>query len=283
MKKPRREPDEDAARTTRRLLEALAEPQACGLRGGLDETTIVVAAPRNGVTLARARFPESAAREALSLGLVASEGEGANARLRLTEAGRAHLRRAAAPREAAFLAQHSPIVARAGEGAAPTLVDEGESPLAWLARRKDRDGRPFLTAAQCQAGERFRRDATQAQILQRVTVDWEARGGAGRGAAPRGPVADVAIDARRRLSGALEAVGPELAGLLTDVCGYLKGLELVESERGWPPRSAKIVLRIALERLALHYGLASEAQGPERSRRLLHWGAADYRPAISPE
>ncbi|ATQ70450.1 DUF6456 domain-containing protein [Methylosinus trichosporium] len=159
------------------------------------------------------------------------------------------------------------------------MVNEGESPLAWLARRKDRDGRPFLAPEQVEAGERFRRDMTQAQLLQRVTADWEASAGRAGGVGGA-PVAEVAIDARRRVSRAFDAVGPDLAGLVADVCGYLKGLELVESERGWPHRSAKVVLKIALERLALHYGLGGEARGPERARRLLHWGAEDYRPQL---
>lgn len=281
MTQQRRASHDAIARAARRLLEALAEPGASGARSQLDDRTIVVAAPRNGVTVARASLPESAARHALALGLVKWEGEAQSKRLRLTEEGRAHLRRLEAPRDAdAFRAQHSPLTSRAlDKGAAPTLVNDGESPLAWLARRKDRDGRPFLDPAQVEAGERFRRDATQAQILQRVTADWEASGSARRGAGGA-PVTEMAIDARRRLTRAFEAVGPDLAGLLTDVCGYLKGLELVESERGWPPRSAKVVLKIALERLALHYGLASEARGPAQSRRLLHWGTEDYRPEI---
>ncbi|WP_018267570.1 DUF6456 domain-containing protein [Methylosinus sp. LW4] len=277
-----RQRDETEARALRRLLEAMNEPGAQAMADPLGVRSIIVAAPRKGVTVARARLPASVADSAAARGLARWDGAGEARRLRLTDEGRAHLRRLAAPAEAnPFFAQHSALAPRVVEqGARPTLVNEGESPLAWLARRKDRDGRPFLAPEQIEAGERFRRDVTQAAILQRVTADWEAAIGSARGGGAGAAIADVAIDARRRLSLAFDAVGPELGGLLTDVCGYLKGLELVESERGWPQRSAKVVLKIALERLALHYGLASEAQGPERARHLLHWGAEDYRPTL---
>ena len=212
------------------------------------------------------------------------EQDGGERRLALTDAGRAHLRRLSAPdvdQAEPFRAQHASYALRQLEKAArPTLVNEAESPLAWLARRKDRDGRTFLDAAQLEAGERFRRDIEQAQLLQRVTANWEASINAARRGADAGAVSEVAIDARRRLARAFDAVGPELAGLLTDVCGYLKGMEIVESERGWPPRSAKVVLKIALDRLARHYGLAVEARGRDRAEALLHWGAEDYRPRV---
>jgi hypothetical protein len=272
-----------AARAIRKLLEALAEPGARAARSDLDDDALVVFAPKNGVTLARARFSLQIADAAIGGGLAQWEREGKARALRITEAGRAHLRRSATQDEALdpFRAQHGDFDRRAPEkGAAVTLVNDAESPLAWLARRKGVDGRRFLAPAQVEAGERFRRDIEQAQLLQRVTANWDPSAAAKRGGGDRNLiVSDIALDARERLSRACDAVGPDLFGLLTDVCGYLKGLETIERERGWPTRSGKVVLQIALERLAGHYGLGDAATGPARAK-MRHWGAGDYRPSL---
>ena len=66
--------------------------------------------------------------------------------------------------------------------------------------------------------------------------------------------------------------------MLVDICCELKGLEDAEKENGWPQRAGKVVLQIALTRLARHYGL-SETQKPAR-RGLRHWGSEDYRPTL---
>ncbi|RAI38325.1 DUF6456 domain-containing protein [Rhodoplanes roseus] len=151
---------------------------------------------------------------------------------------------------------------RAGTGPAGTVVvNEAESPLAWLARRKGRDGRPMIEPEQFSAGERLRADFTFAQIGPRLTVDWTAAlspGSVGGG----GPASltDAVIGARQRLATALDAAGTEFSGLLLDVCCFLKGLEDVERERSWPPRSAKVVLQLGLDRLVRHYGLAARAR-----------------------
>lgn len=162
-----------------------------------------------------------------------------------------------------------------------------ESPLAWLASRKDKDGQPLLAAQEFDAGERLRDDFWFAQMTPRVTANWTlllSAGGGGRGAPDIGPdIRDSAIAARERVRRALAAVGPDLAGVLIDVCCHLKGLEVSEKTNGWPQRSGKIILQIALRQLARHYGLMP-ATGPDaaRSVRIRHWGTNDYRPRIDP-
>ncbi|MCB1407543.1 MAG: helix-turn-helix domain-containing protein [Rhodobacteraceae bacterium] len=137
-------------------------------------------------------------------------------------------------------------------GTRPVTV---ESPVTALARRRDREGNPFLTPDLVVAAERLREDFEIAQMGPRVTQDWErfltgpvqgapaARGAAGRGSS----------GARDRVSAALRELGPGLADMALRCCCHLEGLETAERRLGWSARSGKIVLRIALLRLKRHY------------------------------
>lgn len=147
---------------------------------------------------------------------------------------------------------------------ARVTIDELESPLVWLARRRGRDGRALIEQHQLQAGERLRLDFTVGDMMPRTTTNWASPLSSGGAAAAANPT-DAMTDARRRVHKALDAVGPEFGGLLLDVCCFLKRLEDVERERQWPSRSAKVVLQLALDRLAGHYGYAAQAQGRARA------------------
>ncbi|MFA6266606.1 MAG: DUF6456 domain-containing protein [Pseudolabrys sp.] len=161
-------------------------------------------------------------------------------------------------------------------GARRVTVDEAESPLAWLARRRGRDGHAMIAPHQLQAGEKLRTDFTRAHMMQRTTANWSSPGSSDR----RGPsnraadFTDATIAARQRVNAALKAVGPEFSGLLVDLCCFLKGLEDLERARGWPARSAKVVLQLALDRLARHYGYMARARG-RNDAEIRTWLAED--------
>jgi hypothetical protein len=190
----------------------------------------------------------------------------------INAAGRAHLARRAFARGGTmdpFLGQHLDGIhgeVRTDDGRRNVIMDAAESPLAWLARRRSRTGRALITPEQVQAGERLRADFTLAQLMPRTTTNWtssvvqDQRNGGSTFV-----FTEATIAARQRVRNALEATGPEFAGLLLDVCCFLKGLEDVERERGWPSRSAKVVLQLGLYRLARHYGYGAEARGAARA------------------
>jgi len=180
-----------------------------------------------------------------------------------------------------FRDQHMDIdhrLYRTRDGYASLRVNLAESPLAQLARRKNRTGEPFLTSNEVMAGERLRADYTRGQIMPRLGANWEASVSSGPRAGNDGigNLTDAALSARMRVNKALDAVGPELAGPLIDVCCFLKGIEQLETERGWPARSAKLLLKTALAALSRHY----EPVTTPRRKTILHWGAQDYKPSL---
>lgn len=232
-----------------------------------------VYAPRNGFSEPVLRVSRLAIDRCLRKGWL--QREEAAGRLRIAAAG---LRALRAEKAAAARARAS----KSKPGPAQPAQEPREGPLAWLRRRKERGGRPLLTEAQSNAAERLAADFWNAQLMPRTTANWStvAPGQRARRTTPGAGVelGDWVVAARQRFSRALEAVGPELAGILVDVCCFDKGLQAAGQAAGWPERAAKVVLDLALTRLARHYGMIA----PERpaATRLRHWGDADYRPTL---
>lgn len=214
------------------------------------------------------RLSDGEVRALVSAGLLTQQGNG----LRATPEARMWLRRQLVESDA-FSAQHR-LEGRRADG---TLFNVAESPLGRLASTAN--GQPaFLRSHQVEAGERVRRLAERAQLQPRVTMSYTAAFVAG-GTARAADIGDLAADARRALAEVYQVLPADCAGVVMDVCGLLKGLQTVETERGWPRRSAKLVLRIGLEQLAQHYGLAPVAVGTE-SRRSHAWLGTGAKPTV---
>ncbi len=133
-------------------------------------------------------------------------------------------------------------------GAARTVtVNRRESPLSWLASRG------LVTGRQSEAGERLRADYERAQLAASVTMRWTPRvdGGGAAGLSP----AEAQLAAKRRFDAAVGAVGRGLNDVLWRVVCAGEGLPESERALGWPARSGRLVLTLALDRLADHYRL----------------------------
>lgn len=128
-------------------------------------------------------------------------------------------------------------------------VNTHESPLRWLRSRS------LITDRQLAAGEQLRRDFTIAGLEPGVTMRWDAapRGQGGHGGDDSRSVAR--IDAHRRFSAAMDAVGCGLADISWRVICAGEPMPGAERALGWPSRSGRIILALALDRLADHYRL----------------------------
>lgn len=217
---------------------------------------------------ARRRVDPALLKAALSRGLIhrQTDPDTRTITFALTNEGRAALKRLIADPDSAFQDQHRQLVTRTDPDFGALSINALESPLAALARIKGRDGAPFLNEDLVEAGERLRADFTRGQMTPSLGQRWEPvrAGGMSVHAGGVQDLTDAALSARQRVEAATLAIGPELSGVVLDVCCFLKGLSQVERERQWPVRSAKLMLRTALQMLARHY---ADPRGPVLSNR----------------
>lgn len=245
--------DETLTAEARRILRRMAEPGAL-MAVAADMARAVVLREGEAGTV-RLAVLERPVAEAFALrGWITCRKPGRVARYEITAAGRAEHRRLLAEAEET----ESP------EPDAACRRIPSESPVAMLARRRDRNNRPFLTADLVAAAERLREDFEIAQMEPGLTQDWSRFLTAGVQAGARRPGAggrSAPAAARARVLAALRDLGPGLGDVALRCCCYLEGLETAERRQGWSARSGKIVLRIALMRLQQHYAdLGEEGQ-----------------------
>ncbi|GGB25846.1 hypothetical protein GCM10011380_14300 [Sphingomonas metalli] len=126
-------------------------------------------------------------------------------------------------------------------------VNVAESPLGWLAARG------LVTPRQLDAGERLRADYERAQISPVTTMRWQPRVDGATGDSTDPGTARIA--AKRRFDDAVRAVGPGLSDILWRIVCAGEAVPVAEKALGWPGRSGRLVLTLALDRLADHYSL----------------------------
>jgi len=261
--------ERESCRILRRLCETGA---VLAVAEQMEKAVVVRDAGADGAGARTAVVDRAIARAMALQDWIACSTPGRVSRYRITATGRTALsrmlataeNRARAEKETGFAEAQTGFSGPRGENAASQdgrarrlRYNATESPLTALARRKDKDGKPFLDANLVQAGERLREDFELAQMGPRVTQNWDhflTNGtSSGLSGTRSGTGADGSAMARDRMARALDDLGTGLGDVALRCCCYLEGLEVAEKRMGWSARSGKIVLRIALQRLRLHY------------------------------
>lgn len=145
------------------------------------------------------------------------------------------------------LTEEGPARGAPAGGRRAVTVNLAESPLTWL------HARGHLSDVQLAAGECLRRDYERAQLSAGVTMRWDpvrVKGGSGDVGLNE---AERQIAARQRFEGAIAAAGPGLSDVLWRVVCAGEGLPDAERALAWPVRSGKLVLKLALDRVAGFY------------------------------
>ncbi len=148
-----------------------------------------------------------------------------------------------------------PVAARDGQITAHR-ANLAHSAVAWLARRRDGEGRPLLNPAQVAAADLLGRDAEMALRGPSLTMRWDAlpRSGSGGSAAGRSEPGPAALAAARRVEAALAACG-SARGMVEAICIRASALQAAERDLGLRRREGRSLLNAGLLALAAHYRL----------------------------
>ena len=146
------------------------------------------------------------------------------------------------------LTSEGPSRRPAERGRRSVTVNLAESPLSWL------HARGHLNDRQYDAGERLRGDWERAQLAPAITMRWDAVRVKSTGDREL-TGGERQMAAKARFDGAAAAAGPGLADVLWRVVCAGESLPDAERAMAWPVRSGKLVLGLALDRVADFYGL----------------------------
>lgn len=247
----------NSGKTAKLLRAALAGPVSV-----LDDGSVRLAPAGRGRPL---MFASEIVEKMISDGILKSSG------CRTVEPGPeavAWLRRFEAGDDHPFRHQHSAYMSKESLPDPETrkTVLRDENPVIWLYRRAGSgkaDGLHAVGRTHVIAAERLRSDFEKGNITLGVRSNWlspvgcvtQTRSAAGETSSK---LSDMALSARERFRRAVDYARPEFGPVLVRVCCHSESLEDLEKHYKWPRRSAKIILGLALNRLARHYGIGEQ-------------------------
>ncbi|MEM6588999.1 MAG: DUF6456 domain-containing protein [Pseudomonadota bacterium] len=265
---------EQLKRESCRVLGHLADPAAVLAVVADMEKAVIVHENADGDTTRRATLDRTVAEALAFKGWIACDTPGKVLKYRITTTGRAALGKIMAQSEMRAIGRstgqsmgqsmgldedqsavqrdtaHTDLDGQGTLSARQGRFQSNETPLALLARRRDKDGQHFIGPDLVAVGERTHEDFVLTGLPHRRDETWDQFLSRAQDARSDSPQARRAQD---RLIGALRDLGPGLGDAVLRCCCCLEGLELTEKRMGWSARSGKIVLRIALQRLKRHY------------------------------
>lgn len=210
-----------------------------------------------------ASVSDAALAQAVSQGWVAQDQDGA---FLLTQTGRRCLKagEAEAARPALTLARQTLPDPEGGMRLQTVNLTTLDGPLARYARPQN--GRPaLLEPVHLSAADSLMRDYERSTLSTRVTQSWSGVPGGAVRSAPRdrseAPI--QRLNAQARVMDALAAVGPGLDHWLVEILMRQSAMTDAERRLNWPSRSGAQALKLALDRLAVHYRLKPVSAGAD--------------------
>lgn len=201
-----------------------------------------------------ARLSASGLRLLLAEGTL-EPAEGPDA-FRLSPAGAKRLARALAPDALASRAQHGPIGPRAAMDETGAVAELTGAPAAIALSRLNNvrlaSGAMFFAPSELRMAALLRAAFERGEVGLIRGSDFSA---APQSGVARGPAAERAqigaVDARALVQRVLSGLGAGARAVVEAVVLREEGLEAVERRLNWPPRSAKIALKLALQQIAV--------------------------------
>lgn len=150
-------------------------------------------------------------------------------------------------------------------------IEYAHNPTLATLSRSTKQAPAFLSAVHIEAAIIVMRLFERAQLQKAITQNYAQR--VDYSLSIGGELGEMALDARKTLAQLREHVAADCLSVVIDVCGYEKTLSMIETERIWPRRSAKMVLRIGLEQIGRYMNLKNA-----KGEALYIWHDAQARP-----